>query len=345
MSNKNPTTESHVLTEPHPRLEWVDYAKGIGIILVVYGHVLRGIKDAAMGIFPEFFYYSDNIVYSFHMPLFFFLSGMFVNKSLSKGKGFIGDKIKTIVYPYFLWSLISGGVQVLMSNYTTKGRQIEDLFVILHQPLGEYWFLYVLFLCYLLYAFLARFFSVYLIFSAAVAAYFLVPYVEPWVLNVIKLLLKNFVFFVLGALFVSLASWEKSPKPSAWAVLAIIVVFFLLQAASFPAHIENFLTVELLLAVFGIFMVITASMALAQGRGVPVLRYIGSLSLPIYVSHVLAASGIRIVLSKFLHYNDVTVHAILGMTLGLLFPIFLVYLTRKINFPYLFVLKGKPATV
>lgn len=343
MSNKNPAAERHVLTGPHPRLEWVDYAKGIGIILVVYGHVLRGIKDAAMGISPEFFYYSDNIVYSFHMPLFFFLSGMFVNKSLSKGEGFIGDKIKTIVYPYFLWSIIAGGVQVLMSDYTTKERQIEDLFVILYQPLGEYWFLYVLFLCYLLYAFLSRLFSIYLIFAAAVAAYFLVPYVEPWVLHVIKLLLKNFVFFVSGALAVSLGALGMPSKPSVPVVLAVIVTFFLLQAASLLAHAEDLLIVELLLAAFGIFMVITASVALAQGRGVPVLRYIGSLSLPIYVSHVLAASGIRIVLSKFLHFNDATVHAILGVTLGLLFPIFLVYLMRKINFPYLFVLKGKPA--
>ena len=45
------------------RLEWVDVARGIGIVAVVLGHVwTRGpLRDA---------------VYSFHMPLFFLLSGM-----------------------------------------------------------------------------------------------------------------------------------------------------------------------------------------------------------------------------------------------------------------------------
>lgn len=53
--------------EPHPpgggRLEWIDVARGIGIIAVVIGHVWTrgGLRDA---------------MYSFHMPLFFLLSGL-----------------------------------------------------------------------------------------------------------------------------------------------------------------------------------------------------------------------------------------------------------------------------
>lgn len=49
------------------RIEWVDCAKGLAIILVVYGHALT--------------YFSPNfdsivhVVYSFHMPLFFVLTG------------------------------------------------------------------------------------------------------------------------------------------------------------------------------------------------------------------------------------------------------------------------------
>ncbi|MBH1998988.1 MAG: acyltransferase family protein [Sphingomonadaceae bacterium] len=48
---------------PRDRLDWVDVARGIGILAVVVGHVwTRGpLRDA---------------VYSFHMPLFFLLSGM-----------------------------------------------------------------------------------------------------------------------------------------------------------------------------------------------------------------------------------------------------------------------------
>lgn len=46
----------------------VDVAKGIGILLVILGHLKNPIMD---------------FIYAFHMPLFFFISGMFVKKGLS----------------------------------------------------------------------------------------------------------------------------------------------------------------------------------------------------------------------------------------------------------------------
>lgn len=57
---------------------WVDYAKAIGILLVVYGHVVRGLLNG--GIITEnvaFHELVDSIIYTFHMPLFFFCPGCF----------------------------------------------------------------------------------------------------------------------------------------------------------------------------------------------------------------------------------------------------------------------------
>lgn len=59
------------------RLDWIDKAKGIGIILVVYGHVARGIFNAGIPMNEKSFGIIDSVIYSFHMPLFFFLSGFF----------------------------------------------------------------------------------------------------------------------------------------------------------------------------------------------------------------------------------------------------------------------------
>lgn len=53
------------------RTEWVDYAKAIGIILVVFGHVNRGIYDAGFGLPESIHSVVDSVIYSFHMPLFF----------------------------------------------------------------------------------------------------------------------------------------------------------------------------------------------------------------------------------------------------------------------------------
>ncbi|HGW2122904.1 TPA: acyltransferase, partial [Klebsiella pneumoniae] len=48
------------------RETWVDYAKGIGIILVVFGHANRGLYSSGIYISPEIYHYLDNVIYSFH---------------------------------------------------------------------------------------------------------------------------------------------------------------------------------------------------------------------------------------------------------------------------------------
>ena len=73
------------------RLSWLDIMKGLGIILVVVGHI-----SSNKIIF--------NWLYSFHMPLFFFAAGWVYKK-----KQFFIDikrRIQTIVIPYFSFGLV-----------------------------------------------------------------------------------------------------------------------------------------------------------------------------------------------------------------------------------------------
>ena len=69
------------------RLNWIDQARGLSIFLVVYGHN-----------FPLY----EPYIYSFHVPLFFFISGMFHPK-LSNKKTII-KRAKVILTPYFFWA-------------------------------------------------------------------------------------------------------------------------------------------------------------------------------------------------------------------------------------------------
>lgn len=106
------------------RETWVDYAKGIGIILVVFGHANRGLYSSGIYISPEIYHYLDNIIYSFHMPLFFFLSGLFFVSSIkNKSKGiFLWGKVKNVIYPYVVWSLIQGGLRYFSLNIRMQRR-------------------------------------------------------------------------------------------------------------------------------------------------------------------------------------------------------------------------------
>ena len=77
------------------RIEYIDIAKGIGILLVALAHA-----DISL-ISP----YLHRFIYSFHMPLFFFLSGYFFNPEISFG-GLLKKRFNTILKPYFVTILI-----------------------------------------------------------------------------------------------------------------------------------------------------------------------------------------------------------------------------------------------
>lgn len=77
------------------RIEWIDIAKGLGMILVIMGH----------SYVPEYF---NEYLLSFHMPLFFLISGyLFYSKKNQKICEFIQNKARTLLIPYFVFSFAS----------------------------------------------------------------------------------------------------------------------------------------------------------------------------------------------------------------------------------------------
>ena len=65
------------------RMAWIDYLRGIAIVLVVYRHVLLGLQNSGMAP-PSGFLDANIMFFSFRMPLFFILSGIFITGSLAK---------------------------------------------------------------------------------------------------------------------------------------------------------------------------------------------------------------------------------------------------------------------
>ncbi|HEY1362322.1 MAG TPA: acyltransferase family protein, partial [Xanthobacteraceae bacterium] len=140
--------QSHDL--PPLRTNWLDTARGFGIILVVLGHVLRGLVSVHVLTWTGVTKFFDGWIYTFHMPLFFFLSGLLLFKSMkSSWKGFIWGKVRTIAYPYFVWSAITIAIKSVLGSLTSHPYHLSDLPLILYQPIDQFWFLYVLFLLFL----------------------------------------------------------------------------------------------------------------------------------------------------------------------------------------------------
>lgn len=91
------------------RILWIDIAKGLAMLLVFYGH-LGGAGDNPW--FPDLTG-SIWIVYLFHMPLFFMLSGLTFNPN-KDFRTFFVSRFKRLVIPYFFFSIYALGKILLL---------------------------------------------------------------------------------------------------------------------------------------------------------------------------------------------------------------------------------------
>lgn len=332
------------------RLDWIDYAKGVGIIFVVYGHVIIGISNSgvvasAAIILQLFAKYSLDFVYSFHMHLFFFLSGLFVSwkatKSVKYFTDFFWKKVKTILYPYFIWSFIQGVFYALMSPYTNTKFNIIDLpYSILFAPIAQFWFLYILFAFHISFVLLKKVFNTYIIVFISVLMYLFSTQVHiDFYLT--RGFAENFIYFMIGAISIKILQ-EKLIEISAIKAILLSIACLSIQAFIFfwatglQLNLSQEAVIGFLVAFLGIGFTLCLSIALARIKALDFIRYLGVLSLQIYVVHLLVVVGVRIILQKGLHVNNITLH-ILGATIaGIILPVILYLVTEKIQFPYLF---------
>lgn len=89
------------------RVHYIDIARGIGIILVVLAHVIQNVQY-----YSTISGYIERYIYSFHMPLFFVISGFLLFSHFKKRNFQIDMKQElvnrsiSLLRPYFIWSMI-----------------------------------------------------------------------------------------------------------------------------------------------------------------------------------------------------------------------------------------------
>lgn len=138
------------------RVHWIDIARGIGIIFVIYGHML-GASD---------FRY---ILYSFHIPLFFFLSGVVYNPKKYVGFFyFLKKSAKGLLIPYFVFAFISFCLWFIgIKNHNLFAPDIIKQFLSIFYANSNnglmvfndvLWFLPTLFVTRILFALVAKYF-------------------------------------------------------------------------------------------------------------------------------------------------------------------------------------------
>jgi fucose 4-O-acetylase-like acetyltransferase len=331
--------DMHRQTDAHARVAWVDYCKGFGIFYVVFGHVLGGLVPSGIVSDSAQYRFVDGWLYAFHMPLFFFLSGLFAWQSGSQPFGrFISKKVATLVYPYFVWSLLQGLLET--SHYGNHSLAPTVLLKIVYVPIGQYWFLYTLFAITVLYWLFRRITASAIAFFAlgivCVAVELSGRNIVEW--NVTHDVASFLIFFAAGVAVSrgDLLAWFTTRGNAALA--ATCLAGYALIAIGKLAHDGEQDVLWLVLAIGGIVATIALSVLAERLGRIAVVRFWGVMSLEIYVAHVLAASATRIVLQQFLGATDPLAYLTLGTAVGMFAPICLAYLSNAVGFPYLFTL-------
>lgn len=130
------------------RIEWIDIAKGIGILLVILGHSVK---------FGGTFH---NLIFSFHMPLFFVLSGITYRQK--DNKTFICKKFKTLIIPYVVFCIIGFALSIIIPSWR-NGLSIKTVIkdIYLTNPsaanVSSVWFLVCLFWVEIIFNFIQKY--------------------------------------------------------------------------------------------------------------------------------------------------------------------------------------------
>ena len=305
--------------EQAKRVEWIDVAKGIGLLLVVIGHTMTTpIRDAStvcMGIYTG--------IYFFHMPFMFYLSGRTFGMAREryerqKTGAFIAKKGRQLMLPYVVYGLlvyllftIANSVGSLNRILTDAGYGKQSVLQWLSGAVrGDNLYAYHLWYVYAL--FLATIVSYLLIKTGINMKYPFILlgivclviriYVPTAGWGVLNLTMKCYLWFAVG-IYMDFSKWVKKTWSIIWQILAAIYLLLIMcdykgwNASAGTLAYEGVKWI----ADVGLLLLFVHIAMLLQGILKKVFAYTGKNSYGIYLFHQpFFASGGGLVLYKVL---------------------------------------------
>lgn len=318
------------------RIHWIDLAKGIATILVVVGHVADGYINAVL--FPENLDALNSVfefIYSFHMPLFFVISG-YVFKKVYLANGTLNkqntkSQIYNLIYIYILFSLLLGFMKIFFAQNVNNPISCADLYKIFVKPIGPFWYLYVLIFYYLIhFVFWKEKLSKLLVAISIIANIYsnLFDFDTGFP---IKLLLYHMLFFEIGVVLKDEFLWRDKKWSWMFCVFSFLLCTYIIVMQFNPRF------------VFGLNMIVAIIISMSililckKCNDNILLEYVGKHSLEIYVLHCFITAANRKIF-MFLGLSNIYMHFILNVILAIALPVLFTMFLKK-NHLYEFVFK------
>ncbi len=312
-----------------PRVEWVDYAKGICIILVVMFHTVNHYEAAvgAEGWMRAIVDFSK----PFRMPDFFLISGLFLSLTINGPlRTYIDRKVIHFAYFYLMWLAIT---LVLTDHDVLRANPLEwaRLFVWnIIQPVGVLWFVHMLAIFYVVTR-LIRNLPKWGVF--AVAAAFQIAHQSGWIDTpsyALNRAMDYYVFFFAGyaasdLIFAIAKRATIRPILSLGVIASWAVANFVLTSSPFYLFPGSLL----LLGFAGALAIVEISALLSMTRFAGFLRYCGQNSIVIYLTFIIPLTVLERVIAPSGLIQSVGWASALILTLSVAAPLAFHYAIKR----------------
>lgn len=318
------------------RIDWVDYSKGICIILVVMMHSVLGYGEMvhATG-------WMHGIVawtMPFRMPDFFLIAGLFLSKSIFGSKtGYFDRKFLHFAYFYLLWLAIQTIIFEADLLLSDPVKVVWIYLTALVIPKSSLWFIHMLIVFYAA-VWLVRYVPKPIIFTLAAILQisFSLGYVETgW--SVTNRFAQYFVYFYTGyaaaPYIFRFASWAKD---NADLSLMAFAVWATIHSLLIVSGLSGWPLISLAMGFAGALAIIVTGTWLARLRWSRPLRHAGQFSIVIYLSFFLPMKILQKIFSQTGLIDDVGLASLVITVAAVILPLLLHWIIRDtpLNFLY-----------
>ena len=325
------------MNAPHTgRVDWVDYAKGFCIIMVVMMHSTLGVEAAAgrEGWMHAWVAFAK----PFRMPDFFLISGLFLARVIDRDwRTYIDRKVVHFAYFYVLWMTIQIGVKAPgMAAEAADGWYAVVRFYLMAfvEPFGTLWFIYLLPVFFVVTKLTRTVPPLAIVLIGA--ALEIAPIHTGW--TAIDEFAERFVYFYAGywlAPHIFRFAEEMLARPlgavvalALWGIINGILVFKGYGDLPF---------ISLGLGLLGAGAVVTAATLMAQTNWSSPLRYLGANTIVVYLAFFFGMAASRVVLLKTGIITDIGTVSLLVTAAGVAGALVLHWMVRNTPFRFLFV--------
>ncbi|HUR43764.1 MAG TPA: acyltransferase family protein [Aestuariivirga sp.] len=316
------------------RIEWVDYAKGICIILVVMMHSTLGVEKAAGQV--SWLHGFIEWARPFRMPDFFLISGLFLASRIDRPwRQYLDIKVLHFAYFYVLWMTIQFATKGY-GMYQSEGLAgtVQAYALSFVEPFGTLWFIYMLAIFFVMARALRHAPPVLVLTAAAFLE--MAPIETGWLL--IDEFASRFVYFFAGYwlsahMFAFARAVGRKPLP---VVIAALVIWAVANDAFVGGGWAQLPVISLLLGFIGASAVVSCGVLLSKTKFAEPIRYCGENSIVIYLAFFLFMASARTLLLKTGWVADLALVSFLVTAAGVIGPVLLFWAARNTWASFLF---------